>query len=163
MATNFINFSVKHAVCGSSNLKATKSGHIRNIRVSDAILDNGTIVTIGELEAGSIEVYKQGAASTEFRGKVISQASNGNYYVRVTAVNGDYLVLQDPLIYEQYTSQMQHESNFFNAKGDVVRSYELHIDDVFELSKEGFAGDFAVNDEIQVDSATKKLKKVAVM
>lgn len=160
MATNFIQF-VKHAVAGSSNLKATKAGHIRNVRVADATLDNGTVIKLGDLETGSIEVYKQAAASAEFRGKVIAQATNGNYYVKVTVVNGDYLVLQDPLIYEEYTSAMQHASNFFNAKNDVVRSYELYVDDIFELSKEGFTGEFAVGDEIQVDSSTKKLKKVS--
>lgn len=161
MAVNFINFDTKHAVCGSSLLKATHAGHIKNMKVADATLDNGTVVTLGALETGTIEVYKQGAGSTTFRAFVESQASNGNYYVKVTAVAGDYLVLQDPLIYEQHTTQMQHQSNFFNQKDDIVRTYELYVDDVFELSKEGFTGEIAVGDTVQVDSSTKKLKKVA--
>ena len=159
MSVNFMNFT-KHAVAGSSKLKATKAGHIYNIKLS-ADTDNGTIIKKGDIVDGSIEVYAQAEASAEFRGKVIGQATNGNYYVEVTAVNGDLLVLQTPLIYETYTTQMQHESNFYNANGDIVRSYELYVGDVFELSVEGFTAKPALKDNVQVDSVSKKLKKVA--
>lgn len=157
MSVSFLNFDKKYAVAGSSNLKATHAGHIENVRVTDDILENGTIVTLGALETGSIENYAQGAASAEFRALVESQASNGNYYLKVTAVNGDFLVLQDPLIYEQYTTQMQNESNFYNEKDALVRAYELYVGDIYELSAEGFTGDFAVGDTVSVDAETKKL------
>lgn len=159
MATNFINMSVKHAVAGSSKLKATTAGHIWNIVVQDATLDNGTIVTKGDYVKP--ETYKQAAGSTTFRGKVLEKAANGNWYVEVTAVAGDLLVIQVPVIYEDYTTAMQHESNFFNEKDDIVRAYELYVGDIFELSAEGFKGDVSKGDEVKVDASTKKLTKAS--
>ena len=41
MATNFISFT-KHAVAGSSKLKATTAGHIYNIKIEED-LDNGSL------------------------------------------------------------------------------------------------------------------------
>lgn len=158
MATGFLNFKTKHAVAGSSKLKATVAGHIVNIRLT-ADADNGIIVKKGDYEKA--EVYKEAAASAEFRGKVIDKAANGNWYVEVTAVNEDYFVLQVPMIYEEYTTQMQHESNFFNQKDDIVRAYELYVGDIFELSPEGFTEEVTKGDTVAVDSATRKLKKSA--
>lgn len=158
MATSFLNFNNKYAVVGTSKLKATKVGHIYNIKVTDKILENGTIITKGDYIKP--ETYKQGAGSTEFRGKIIDIAANGNYYVEVDTVSKDLLVAQVPLIYEEYTTRMQHESNFFNEKDDIVRAYELYVGDIFELSAEGFTGAVAKNDLVQVDTSTKKLSKV---
>lgn len=157
MATSFLKFDKKYAVAGSSKLKATDVGHIYNIVAVDNILENGTI--IGKGDYVKPETYKQAAAPGGFTAKVLDVAANGNYYVEVTASEGALLVLQVPNIYEDYTTRMQHESNFFNQKDDIVRAYELYVGDVFELSKEGFTGDFAKGDAVVVDSGTKKLKK----
>ena len=159
MAVGFLDFSKKYAVAGSSKLKATTAGHIFNIVVLDDILENGTIIKKGDYVAP--ETYKQAAGSTAFRGKVIEQAANGNWYVEVTAVEEDLLVLQTPVIYENYTTRMQHESNFFNVKDDVVRAYELHLHDIFELSKEGFKGEVTKGMEVKLDASTKKLISAA--
>lgn len=157
MATSFLNFDKKYAVAGSSKLKATTAGHIFNILVADEVLENGTI--IGKGDYVKPEVYNQAAAPAGFAGKVIEMAANGNYYVEVTEPADALLVLQVPMIYEEYTTRMQHESNFFNVKDDVVRAYELHKHDIFELSKEGFNGEIAVGDAVSVDAGTKKLQK----
>lgn len=157
MATNFLNFK-KHAVAGSSKLKATTAGHIYNIQVADAELDNGTIVKRGALVEGTMDVYAQAAASANFKGLVLGQAANGNYYVEVTAADGDLLVLQVPMIYEEYTTRMQHESNFYNVQHDVVRAYELYIGDIFELSLEGFDTAPSIGAVVTVNASTKKLK-----
>ena len=45
MATNFLNFQ-RHAVAGSSKLKATTAGHIYNIKIEQD-LDNGSVVAKG--------------------------------------------------------------------------------------------------------------------
>lgn len=135
MATNFMNFT-KHAVAGSSKLKATIAGHIINIQAA-ADIDNGCIVGKGEYIAP--EYYAEAAAG-EFSGKIIEQAANGNWYVEVESAENCYLVLTVPLIYENYTTRMNHESNFYNAKDDLMRCYELVKDDIFELSAEGFSG-----------------------
>ena len=152
MATNFINFT-KHAVAGSSKLKATVAGHIYNI-VADKNYDNGTLITKGDYVEP--ETYKAGAAPTNFVGKIVDVAANGNYYVEVVTSGDALLILSDPLIYEDYTSQMQAESNFFNAKGDVMRAYELYAGDIFELSAEGFDGSVAKGDTVKITATLLK-------
>lgn len=151
MATGFINFT-KHAVAGSSKLKATICGHIYNIKATNDI-DNGCIVGKGAYQAP--EYYAEAAAGT-FAGTIIEQAANGNWYVEVTSATNCYLVLTVPLIYEQYTTFMQDESNFYNAKGDLMRCYELVPGDIFELSAEGFDGTPVKGKTVSVSS--KKVK-----
>ena len=112
MATSFIDFSTKHAVAESTKLKATQIGNIWNIEAKEDI-DNGTIVKKGKYLRP--EVYQEDTATT-FAGKIIEKAANGGFRVEVTAIGeGEGLVLSVPLIYEEYTTKMQEESNFFNA------------------------------------------------
>ena len=153
MATSFINFSTKHAVAEATKLKATQIGNIWNIEAKDAI-DNGRIVKKGKYLRP--EVYQEDTATT-FAGKIIEKAANGAYRVEVTAIGeGEGLVLSVPLIYEEYTTKMQEESNFFNAKGDILRVYELYVGDVFTLSADGFDGVPEVNKTVSVSD--KKVK-----
>ena len=153
MATSFIDFSTKHAVAESTKLKATQIGNIWNIEAKEAI-DNGRIVKKGKYLRP--EVYQEDTATT-FAGKIIEKAANGAYRVEVTAIGeGEGLVLSVPLIYEEYTTKMQEESNFFNAKGDILRVYELYVGDVFTLSADGFDGVPEVNKTVSVSD--KKVK-----
>ena len=153
MATSFINFDTKHAVAESTKLKATQIGNIWNVEAKDAI-DNGRIVKKGKYLRP--EVYQEDTATT-FAGKIIEKAANGAYRVEVTAIGeGEGLVLSVPLIYEEYTTKMQEESNFFNAKGDILRVYELYVGDVFTLSADGFDGVPEVNKTVSVSD--KKVK-----
>ena len=153
MATSFINFDTKHAVAESTKLKATQIGNIWNIEAKEDI-DNGRIVKKGKYLRP--EVYQEDTATT-FAGKIIEKAANGAYRVEVTAIgDGEGLVLSVPLIYEEYTTKMQEESNFFNAKGDILRVYELYVGDVFTLSADGFDGVPEVNKTVSVSD--KKVK-----
>lgn len=153
MATKFINF-VKHAVAGSSKLKATDTGHLFNIQI-EKDMDNGTIVSKGDYVKP--EVYKANLTVTGFEAVIVDVAANGNFYVEVVTPGDALLVLSVPLIYEEYTTAMQHESNFYNANGDIVRAYELSTNDIFELSAEGFIGTPAAGKTVTVDAATSKL------
>ena len=146
--TNFLTTATKHAVAGSSKLKATTAGHIYNIQIAKD-MDNGSIVAKGDYVKPDIYKAKD---STGFAGVILDQAANGNWYVEVTTPGDALLVLQVPLIYEEYTTAMQHESNFYNANGDVVRAYELYAGDIFELSKEGFSGTPAKGKTLTVTS-----------
>jgi hypothetical protein len=137
MATNFFNFA-EHAVAGSSSLIATDSGaHIRNI-VAAADIDNGCIVGKGAWI--SMEKYEEAEAGA-FTGVILDKAANGNWYVEVKTAENAWLVLTDPLIYEEYTTQFTQEKYFYNAKGDIMRCYELKPYDIFELSAAGFDGE----------------------
>ena len=126
MATSFINF-VKHAVAGSSKLKATITGNIYNIQI-EKDLDNGVLVSKGAYVKP--EVYKANMTVTGFEGVILDKAANGNWYVEVTNPGDAILILTTPLIYEEYTTAMKHESNFYNQNGDITRGYELFKGDI---------------------------------
>ena len=59
------------------------------------------------------------------------------------------------MLYEEYTTALKHESNFYNANGDIVRAYELYAGDVFEVSAEGISGEITKGATVTVTS--KKL------
>lgn len=154
MATSFLDFSTKHAVAESTNLKATIVGNIWSIKATNDI-DNGTIVKKGAYQGP--EYYAE-AAATVFEGTIIEKAANGNWRVEVTkAAEDEGLVLSVPLIYEEGLAQMQDEANFFNAKGDLMRVYQLYVGDVFTVSKEAFTGTPALTKTVKVTA-----KKLAV-
>ena len=101
MASNFQKFMAtaeKHAVAGSSKLKATIAGHIYNIQIEED-LDNGSIVAKGDYIKP--ETYKA-KDSTGFAGVVLDKAANGNWYVEVKTPGDALLLLQVPMLYEEY-------------------------------------------------------------
>lgn len=150
--TNMIQYT-KHAVCGSSKLKATTAGHIYNIKIEQD-LDNGSVVAKGDYVAPE---YYKAKDSTGFAGVILDKAANGNWYVEVTDPGDALLLLQVPMIYEEYTTRMKHESNFYNASGDIVRAYELYAGDIFELSAEGFNGTPEKGKSVTVENKTVKV------
>ena len=128
--------SEKHAVAFPSKLLAQNGGkHIYNVVLSTDT-DNGNLIARGEWD--SLDLYKE-AAVTTFEGVVREQAANGNWYVEVTDPGDALFVYQQPVIAEEWTNTFKKTSNFFNAAGDRVRSYELAVGDVFEVSAEGFS------------------------
>ena len=104
-----------HVVAESSRLKATTAGHIYDLEMI-ADTDNGTIVAIGEHVEG--QVYKAKAYA-----------------------NGEkpYFILTPPLAYNGKKA-WSDEKYFYNAKGEIARAYELHIDDIFTVSADAFTG-----------------------
>ena len=104
-----------HAVCESSRLKATTTGHIYDLKCHKA-LDNGAIVGVGAHVEG--------------------QVFNSKDYA-----NGDIacLVLTVPFAYNgnKYKSE---EKFFYNAAGEVARAYELHVGDIYTISAAGLTG-----------------------
>ena len=158
MATEFLKFT-KHAVAESSNLLGTHGGaHIWNIKVTSDSLDNGTIIKRGAYIKP--DHYAEAAGVATFEVKVIDVMANGNYLLEVVNPAECLLVLQPEIMYYDYTAQMRNLSNFFNAKDDIVRAYELVKGDRYALSAEGFTGAIAKGDSAKYDTASKKLKKV---
>lgn len=102
-----------------------------------------------------MEKYEETDAGA-FSGKILQQAANGNWYVKVESATNCWLVLTTPLIYEEYASKFQDEKNFYNAKDDTMRCYELMPYDVFELSAAGFDGTPEAGKTLTVEN--KKLK-----
>lgn len=145
----------KHAVAFPSKVLASNGGkHIYNIQLaeaSDKFVDNGWFVGKGEFV--ELDLYKA-VAPTTFEGKVVGVAANGNYYVEVVAPGDALFVYNVPMIEETYNNNFKKESNYTNAPKQVVRSYELATGDILEISAEGFDGDVAVKDGVELKAIT---------
>ena len=145
----------KHAVGFPSKTLASSGGkHIFNIQLAEAsgkFVDNGWFVSRGDFI--ELDLYKAKAPTT-FEGKVVGIAPNGNYYVEVVTPGDALFVYQVPMIEETYSNTFKKESNYTNAPTQVVRSYELAVGDIVEISKEGFAGAVAVKDSVELKAIT---------
>ena len=145
----------KHAVAFPSKVLARDGGkHIYNIQLAEAadkFVDNGWFVGKGDFI--ELDLYKA-AAPTSFEGKVVGIAPNGNYYVEVKSAENAFFVYQVPMIEETYNNNFKKESNYTNAPTQVVRSYELAVGDIVEISADGFDGVVAVNDSVELKAIT---------
>ena len=135
MASNFITYT-KHGVAESTLLKATQVGHHYNLVNESKDIDNGSVCKIGDRLRS--DVFK---ADIPAKGDKI------------------VLILTPVKIYEEYTTRMQEESNFFNAANEPARAYEIQDTDRFTLSTEAFANDaeLAVGKYVFVDGTGYKL------
>ena len=158
----------KHAVAFPSKTLASSGGkHIYNIQLAEAagkFVDNGWFVGKGDFI--ELDLYKA-VAPTSFEGKVVGVAANGNYYVEVKSAENALFVYQVPMIEETYNNTFKKESNYTNAPTQVVRSYELAVGDIVEISADGFDGVVAVNDNVELKAITgvtaaKRLAKKSV-
>lgn len=157
----------KHAVAFPSKVLARDGGkHIYNIQLAEAadkFVDNGWFVAKDKFV--ELDLYKA-KAPTSFEGKVVGVAANGNYYVEVVNPGDALFVYQVPMIEETYNNTFKKESNYTNAPKQVVRTYELAVGDILEISAEGFDGVVAVNDNVELKAITgvtaaKRLTKKA--
>ena len=155
----------KHAVAFPSKVLASKGGkHIFNIQLaeaSDKFVDNGWFVARNAFI--ELDLYSAKAPTT-FKGKVVGVAANGNYYVEVVDPGDALFVYQVPMIEETYNNTFKKESNYTNAPTQVVRSYELAVGDIVEISADGFDGAVDVKDEVELKvvtgvTAAKRLAK----
>ena len=108
-----------HVVAESSRLTATGAGHIYDLeRIADT--DNGSIVAIGAHVEGQL-----------FKAKAYAEGDK------------PYLILTPPLAYNG-KKIWSDEKYFYNAKDEVARAYELHVDDIYTVSANAFTGTPAV-------------------
>ena len=145
----------KHAVAFPSKVLARDGGkHIYNIQLaeaSDKFVDNGWFVGKGDFI--ELDLYKA-VAPTSFEGTVVGVAANGNFYVEVKSAENALFVYQVPMIEETYNNTFKKESNYTNAPKQVVRTYELAVGDIVEISADGFDGVVAVNDSVELKAIT---------
>ena len=158
----------KHAVAFPSKVLARDGGkHIYNIQLAEAsgkYVDNGWFVGKGDFV--ELDLYKAKAPTT-FEGKVVAVAANGNYYVEVVNPGDALFVYNVPMIEETYNNNFKKESNYTNAPKQVVRTYELAVGDIIEISAEGFDGAVAVKDGVELKAiagvtAAKRLAKKSI-
>ena len=145
----------KHAVGFPSKTLASSGGkHLFNIQLaeaSDKYVDNGWFVGKGDFV--ELDLYKAKAPTT-FEGKVVAVAPNGNYYVEVVDPGDALFVYNVPMIEETYNNNFKKESNYTNAPTQVVRSYELAVGDIVEISADGFDGAVTVKDKVELKAIT---------
>ena len=123
-----------HVVAESSRLKATTAGHIYDLEMI-ADTDNGTIVALGEHVEGQVYKAKAYAAGEK-----------------------PYFILTPPLAYNGKKTWSE-EKYFYNAKGEIARAYELHVDDIFTVSEEAITtGTPAVGKFVDATYAIKDSK-----
>ena len=155
----------KHCVAFPSKVLARDGGkHIFNIQLAEAadkFVDNGWFVSKDKFI--ELDLYSA-KAPTSFGGKVVGIAPNGNYYVEVKSAENALFVYQVPMIEETYNNTFKKESNYTNAPTQVVRSYELAVGDIVEISADGFDGAVDVKDEVELKvvtgvTAAKRLAK----
>lgn len=122
----------KHNVAFPSKVRSGGDGHTLNIFVA-ADTDNGVIGSVGAWK--DFDRYNFTAGNAGFEGK-LHAAANGNWYVEVTAIDGDVppvFLYNSPIIEdERYADQTDA---FFNANGDTVKGYILELFDVIEESE----------------------------
>lgn len=116
MATKLIDYSNVFGVAESSDLTSTIAGHLYHLKATED-LENGSFSAIDPTTFVSGDVF-----TTKVPAKADPVA----------------LILTSIVIYEDYTPKMQEEQNFYNAKDDIVRAYQLQVTDRFALSKECF-------------------------
>lgn len=107
--------SAAHVVAESSRLKATTVGHIYDLKMAKDT-DNGTIVSVGGHVEGQVFMAKDYVAGEK-----------------------PYFILTSPLAYNG-KRLWSDEKYFYNAKDEIARAYELHVDDIFTISEDAFDG-----------------------
>ena len=119
-------------------LASKYAAHILNIELTEDAW-NGKMIAKGDYK--SLDLYSEGlVAPTEFKGKVLEKAPNGQWYVEVEDATDVYMVYNTPLIEEEYSNTFKKETNFFVPAGEVARAYTLCKNDVIALSEDNFDG-----------------------
>ena len=153
-----ISYTIAEHTWGAPAKVLAREGgkHIYNVKLS-ADADNCTFIARDAWL--SLDLYSAKAATT-FAGVVREKAANGNWYVEVTNPGDALFIYNVPMINEEYNNRFKKESNFYNAKDDVVRAYELAVGDVLEISAAGFTyNTVAAGDTVKLSSG--KLAKNA--
>lgn len=143
----------KHGVASSTKLKATIDGHILNIK-ADKDLDNGVLVAPNAYVEADYYTAKD---STGFKGKIVDIAANGNFIVEVVDPGDAFLVLTTPKGYITDPAYLAGENQFYNAKDELMRCYQLYKFDRFTVSAECFDTTPAKDKTVTATASTRKL------
>ena len=101
-----------------------------------AEIQNGNVLLLNGLEAGSREVYK-GAVPT------------------ANSALADVVLVASPEV--MYDERKRNLDDFINEKGSICRGYHLHAGDIFSVTKEALAGaeSPAVGNVVELMAGTK--------
>ena len=156
----------KHTIVRLDNVMGTKiPGFLRSVKYGTAAnddnlaeVDNGRIVELGAIAAGSRDVYyATDKTTTAAIGKVIAKETAGlvEYFVVEFYKDADFAVIASPEVMNE--GYIRNLSEFYNKKGTIARAYIPHEYDVISFTQEGIEETIAVGDEVIASSG--KLKK----
>lgn len=135
----------RHATGFPSNVIARHYGaHMPSI-VAKTATDNGNFVAAGK--ALDRDTYEE-AAVTKFTGEVIALETNGQWLIRVDDPGDACFVYTKPLSPYKEPLDAADEPAFYNAAGDIMRTYQLSKLDKVAVSEDGFDGVPAVGAKI---------------
>lgn len=147
--------TTKHNVAFPSRVQsAYGGGHIYDIELTKDH-DNGEFVSKGDYIA--LGTYKEADAAA-LSAKIVEVATNGHFYVEVTAEPAtEVLFLHQPVVSPYTEKKYQAESLWVNKKGDVIKGYSLHLGDIIEEAAEGFIGTPEVGKTVSIENAKLKV------
>lgn len=103
-------------------------------------IDNGNLVTLGNLEKGSRTVY---VGETPASGDTIADV---------------VLIATPEIVYDERKYGLE---NFYNEKGTIARGYRLHEHDIFSVTEEAFDGTPELGKMVAINTNKTTLKVVA--
>lgn len=125
----------KHGYAFPTNVLAGKGGEHMYDLLMDKDRANGEVVALDEWQGMQYFSVKE---PTGLEAVVLEQADNGSWLVFITKPGDAVIIRQVPEIAEQFTKKFEHEANYYNAKGEIVRGYRAHEGDTWELSADLF-------------------------
>lgn len=135
----------RHVTGYPSNVIARHYGaHMPGV-VAKSDTDNGNFVAAGK--SLDRENYEE-AAVTKFTGEVIALEPNGQWLIRVDDPGDALFVYTKPLSPYKEPLEAEDEPAFYNAAGDIMRTYQLIKFDKVAVSENGFDGVPAVGAQI---------------
>lgn len=131
-------FNANHIVCESTNILSSNfgGGHIYSIAISED-MDNGLLVARADYVAEEYE----------------DEVWNMKEYA---AGDEPLLLLNPPLLPLTELRGYAIEERFYNAKGDRVRAYTLHLGDRITMSEDAFDAAPKAKQYVTYDAAAKQ-------
>lgn len=146
----------KHIVAFPSRMRNAVATHLFDLELQENT-DNGELKSIGDyIKLGT---YVADNDVTDFRGKIVEQATNGNQYIEVQDDYPDICFVYKAPISPYTDKKLQVESLFYTdiqTDDPMIKGYPLSKRDMFEISDIGFTGTPAVGKAVTFDSTTHK-------
>ena len=146
----------KHIVAFPSRMRNAVATHLFDLELQENA-DNGELKSIGAyIKLGT---YKAANAVSTFTGKIVEQASNGNWYIEVQDDYPDICFIYKSPKSAYAEDRLKVESLFYNditEDDPMIKGYPLSKRDIFEISPIGFTGKPVVGKSVTFDSTTHK-------
>ena len=144
-----------HKVAFPSKVASAQSGspHVYNITL-DADHDNGDLVIRDTASWNSFDNYDEGTGTLTFSG--IIREDKGVFYVEVVSAGADVVMVYNAPVSPYSEKDLQDESLFYNAEGDVVQGLSLIKGDIIELSADAFSSTPVEDKTVTYNATTNK-------